>query len=122
MSEVNTEVLVARLARIRDLPFVAAVDYLCRDHELDPDGGYSLALAKDLNIIIDSGLSDDALDAGRAILDDDRLRLRPLTTTIEVLVVYGFDRSRMVGLPLVGRPPKGGYRKPHWLPSLVVLR
>ena len=75
----------------------------------------------DDNIILDAGLSDDGFAAAGAILDDKRMTLRALTP-FEVLVVYGFDGSRMLALPLAARPPKGGYRKPHWLPSLVVMR
>jgi hypothetical protein len=56
--QVSTDALVARLARVHDLPFSGAVDYLCRQNNLDPRGevavlhldsediGYSFALDK----------------------------------------------------------------------------
>lgn len=118
---VSTDALVARLARVHDLPFSGAVDYLCRQNNFDPRGDWSVLSTADENIILDGGLSDDGFAVAGAILDDKRMTLQALTP-FEVLVVYGFDGSRMLGLPLAARPPKGGYRKPHWLPSLVVLR
>jgi hypothetical protein len=78
-------------------------------------------LAQFPNVIVDGCLSSEGADAASAILDDPRLDLRPLASSFEVLVAYGFDGSRCLALPLVRRPPKGGYRKPHWLPSLVRL-
>jgi hypothetical protein len=103
------------------MPLSAAVDWLCADRGLDPHGKESLCLATDPNIIIDAGLNDDSLSVAKAILDDKRFILHPLTTAMEVLVVYGSDGARMLRLPLVQRPPKGGYRQPHWLPTLVRL-
>lgn len=122
MTAPSVDALVAFVGQHGNMAFSGAVDWLCRTQGLDPSGEASLCLASDTNIVLDSGLSDEGLEVARAILDDERLMLRPLTTVFEVLVVYGYDDSRIVGLPLVQRPPKGGYRTPRWLPSLVDLR
>lgn len=114
-----TDGLVGFIRQHGDLPFSGAVDWLCRDKGLDPSGDRELCSATDSNVIFDAGLSRDAVRMARAILDDSRLSVRPLTTVLEVLVIYGYDGSRMIELPLVQKPPKGGYRKPHWLAGLV---
>jgi hypothetical protein len=116
----NTDPLVTHLKAYHDLPFPAAVNHLCHAHDLDPLGEMELRRA-DLNIIIDAGLSDAGCEAGQAILSDARFDCYPLTTGFQVLVFYGFDGARMLTLPLAQRPPKGGYRKLHWLPTLVKL-
>ncbi|HEY1444760.1 MAG TPA: hypothetical protein VGF51_07665 [Acidimicrobiales bacterium] len=114
------DALAGFISQHGNMAFSGAVDWLCAQQGLDPHGEESLCLASDTNIILDSGLNDHAIAMAKAILDDERLTLRPLTS-FEVLIVYGFDGSRMVGLPLAQRPPKDGYRKPHWLPALVDL-
>jgi hypothetical protein len=115
----STDHLVEHVRRFGDMPFSSAIDFVCADAGVDPHGERVADLPNGL--VFDAGLSDHGIKAAAAIWDDKRLDMQELTTPFEVLVVYGFDGARMLDLPIARRPPKSGYRKPHWMPSVVRL-
>jgi hypothetical protein len=67
-----------------------------------------------LNIVEWSGVSEAALDIMDKLLSEGFCHRYPTST-----LVYLMD-GRMLRLPLAHRPPKNGYKEPHWLP--VVFR
>jgi hypothetical protein len=119
-THLDTDPLVDHLAHAVDMPLPNAIDWLCRHHGLDPKGDQALCSADDPNIVFDGGLSDAGLSAAFAIHADPRIEERPLTG-MEAMLIYGCDGARMMLMPMVKRPPRDGYRSPHWLPGLVKL-
>jgi hypothetical protein len=102
-----------------DASFPLAVGIMCQAMAVDVRGDY---LVENLTagIVFDAGLSQEAVELAIALSCDQRFFFHPLSE-FETLVVYGFDGSRMLALPVAKRLPKGGYKQPHWLPSLVKL-
>ena len=66
------------------------------------------------NIVLWRGLSADLVDAIRSLLEAKEIFLHPVE-----LFIYRVDGA-VLPFPLARRPPRGGYRKPHWAP--VCLR
>jgi hypothetical protein len=68
-----------------------------------------------LNIICFVGLSELLADALTLLMTSKRLGLR--ATPFLVLLLDGCPIPR--DMPVATRPPRGGYKKPHFLPCLV---
>lgn len=116
----NVDPLIEHLTRVRDLPLPTAIDWLCEHHGLDVNGNQAVTASNDPNIYFDAGLSDAGVEAALVIHGDLRIGNQPLTG-IEAVLVYSYDGARMLSIPFVKRPPSGGYRRPHWCPTLVKL-
>ncbi|HEY1445663.1 MAG TPA: hypothetical protein VGF51_12255 [Acidimicrobiales bacterium] len=85
----------------------------CLEEQGVPTQG-TLSMELGPNVLLWAGLSEEAYD----ILDDPRCRAAIVPVGASVLV-YAFDGG-ILDLPIAKRPPKSGYKKPHWLP--VVFR
>ena len=99
------------LGRIASHGHVSAIELMeeARREGLDPKGTLSFEI-KSLNVVLWAGLSSDACDAL------DELRETKMTEIHAAsLLVYLADGG-MLGLPLVKKVPKKGYKKPHWAP------
>lgn len=82
---------------------------------VDPSGDYgiiapALPAHRDENIFIWAGVSAEFCDAFDELHRADVIRFTDTSP-----LVYMIDGGALT-LPLVKRPPKGGYRDPHWLP------
>jgi len=65
---------------------------------------------RDHNIVFWSGMSDEGLKALNDLCDEKLIEMTPTS-----FLTYLIDGRHLV-MPIVTRPPKRGYRKPHWLP------
>ena len=111
----NVELLVDELKWCYDIAFPRAIDLICDDSRGE------LTLINEHKVVFDSGLNQEGVEAGKAILSDERFTVLPLTE-FEMMFIDAFDGARLLAMPMVRRVPKNGYREPHWLPSLVRLK
>jgi hypothetical protein len=81
---------------------------------METNGNYELSLGNDWNLVIWSGISQELGDTVLKLIREKRLFYHPADT-----LTYFIDGG-ILKLPLATRPPKGGYKKPHWVP--VCLR
>jgi len=65
-----------------------------------------------MNIIFWPGMSEKFVEALEALSQSKPKRIHPHPSS---LLVYLIDGG-MLELPLARRPPKNGYKKPHWAP------
>lgn len=78
-----------------------------RQQGINPDGDQEIYF--DLNVILWCGMSEDFVDLIRSI----QPHTVPTPTNI---LTYVADGGKIPGYPLAKRPPRDGYREPHWLP------
>ena len=76
---------------------------------METDGSYELGLGH-LNVVFWSRMSKAFADAVTAAVRSDAVHQVP-TEPLVYLIDGGY-----LDMPLVKRPPKSGYRAPHWLP------
>ncbi len=76
-------------------------------------GKRALYSQKDPNIVYWIGISPEAENAILELLKEKAIKVEP---TVEL--VYYIDGIVLL-LPLVKRPPQGGYKSPHWLPVVL---
>lgn len=62
------------------------------------------------NLIVWAGMSQDFADVLKAVLCDKRVRPSPTS-----FMTYLHDGQALT-FPLAQKPPKNGYREPHWVP------
>jgi hypothetical protein len=86
---------------------------VCLEEQGVPTEG-SLSMELGRNVVLWADLSEEACD----VIDDRRCRAAIVPVPTSVLL-YAID-GRMLKLPIAKRPPKAGYKEPHWLP--VVFR
>lgn len=79
------------------------------------DGNYAVCHGDDKNLILWT-TTKKVSDAIILALKERRVFLRPTTT-----LVYYLDGKCLI-LPVAKRPPKGGYKKPHWAPVCLYPR
>lgn len=79
----------------------------------DPKGDLALCHPSDGNLVMWLGVSDLLVDALNELLAARLVHYKPTTP-----FVYLADGG-MPTLPQAQRPPKGGYREPHWLPVVI---
>ena len=83
-------------------------------HEgFDMDGDYNLCLPGNSNLVLWSGMSELFITTVARLLDERVLRPEPTSH-----LVYLAD-GKYLQLPIVKKPPHGGYKKPHWLPCVL---
>lgn len=73
-------------------------------------GDYLWVTESDDNIVFYAGLSQKLLSALWELLREKKVHLHPAS-----LLTYLVDGG-MLKLPLARKPPRGGYKKLHWLP------
>jgi len=70
-------------------------------------------LITDLNVVRWSGLTDETVDGIIKLLNERRILMYPTSP-----LVYLVDGC-VPNLPIAKRPPKGGYKEPHWIPVVL---
>lgn len=100
-------------------PFVEAISFveLMRRIGKEAEGDYSIHSPK--NCIWWTGVSKVFVEALEVCIWA-RKTLTPLSDPANLLV-YPAD-AKTFGLPLAKRPPKNGYKKPHWLPLVFEFK
>ena len=73
-------------------------------------GDYQWVTESDDNIIFYAGLSEKLVSALRELLREKKAHLHPAS-----VLAYMMDGG-ILKLPLARKPPRGGYKKLHWLP------
>jgi hypothetical protein len=81
---------------------------------VDVKGSFALTLGHPNNVVW-AGMSERFLDACKTVLDEKRVYPHPAS-----FLAYMIDGGGL-RLPLAKRPPKGGYRNEHWLPTCLRL-
>ena len=76
-------------------------------------GEWAICTPADPNLILWTGMSEPFKDALRGLLAERRLFFHPAE-----LLTYLVDGGLM-RMPLASRPPKDGYKAPHWLPTCL---
>ena len=79
---------------------------------METNGSYELGLG-DKNIVFWARMSKEFADAVTGALDSGAVHSVPT-----VPLVYLIDGGYL-DMPIVKRPPKSGYRVPHWLPVVL---
>lgn len=78
---------------------------------MDLDGEIAVGPLGDCpNLYIWAGMSQDFADLVKAVQSDERVEVHPTS-----VLVYMFD-GQALNLPIAKKPPKNGYREPHWAP------
>jgi len=92
--------------------FVELENWLA-EHGMDVKGEYGLEAGP--NVFLWTGMSQEFVHF--AIKLRTRVDLAPVST----ILVYAADGG-MPNLPVAKRPPRAGYRQPHWLPVTMRAR
>jgi hypothetical protein len=113
-SDDPVEACIEMICASRGTSFVEVEDLLKRRGYI-PDKEYSFNLSYDglPNVILWSACSDEVSDIIVQVLSDKRVKLTPTSPW-----VYIIDGCFM-NLPIAKRPPKNGYKKPHWIPVVL---
>jgi hypothetical protein len=110
----DPEILADEIERLLDgwghVSFVELANWLGESFR----GNGRITSARDPNIVFWQGLAEPVVEALNRLIREGRLEIKASS-----LLVYTFDGGSL-RLPIAKRPPREGYRKPHWLP--VVLR
>lgn len=80
---------------------------------IDPEGEYGLEHPACGNLVMWVGVSRALVDGLNELLGLRRVHYRPTS-----FMVYAYD-GRMPQLPIAKRPPRDGYREPHWVPVVI---
>lgn len=109
--------LADHLIDVRDMAFPNAVEFLV-GAERAWGGSFFMVSDRCANLAIGCvNLSEAGYTAASAIHDDRRFELEPCH-----LLIYLMDGAQVNSWPIAQRPPKGGYKKPHWSPCVVRRR
>ncbi|MCC6315682.1 MAG: hypothetical protein IT337_16920 [Thermomicrobiales bacterium] len=84
------------------------VQNFLRSEGIDTDGGLQSHFPDDSNVVIWAGMSEAFCDVLDVLLNHTDVRA---STAMVYLIDGGW-----LSLPMAKRPPKNGYKKPHWLP------
>jgi hypothetical protein len=83
---------------------------MIRRYEDQAEGENQWEAESDKNIVFYTGLSEKLINALRELLREKKAHLHPASW-----LAYMLDGGALT-LPLAQKPPRGGYRKPHWMP------
>lgn len=98
-----------------DIPLPLVVKAECQRRGVPYDGDMSLAL-EPLNLVLLTAVSQQACDIAEEIR-----QCSWLTVEASSIFVYAYEGAPIIaGLPLAKKPPKGGYKTPHWTPVVVI--
>lgn len=111
-----TAAITACIDRVRLYNHVTFVELrgVLERHGVPSAGNGTMELSNCPNLFLWSGMSDEFYDIMAAVLRDEHIELRPT-----VLLTYLIDGG-LLQLPIAKRPPKNGYREPHWAPVVFV--
>ena len=85
---------------------------ILEDKGVDPNGTFSISAGNDPNLIFWWGASEVFADLSFSLL-------KTFEISGSSLMIYMIDGG-FPDLPMAKRPPKNGYKKPHWAP--IVFR
>jgi len=82
-----------------------------RSNGINPDGDGNLVFPGLPNVILWAGINDDFVSVINAIRERQDI-IEPRGADV---LTYAYDGG-FLRLPIAKKPPKGGYKKPHWAP------
>jgi hypothetical protein len=68
---------------------------------------------RDPNLVFWKGYSEAVIEAFNQLIREGRIEIKTAR-----LLIYAMDGGALL-LPIAKRPPREGYRRPHWLPVLL---
>ncbi len=108
------ELILAYIAG-RDLVSFAELQEHVESAGFDASGDVSLVLPGDPNLVVWVGLSEGVFTAVESLLKAKTVFLYPCSW-----LTYLTD-GKLLTLPTAKRPPRGGYKNPHWVPAVLRL-
>ena len=127
MTEQEVDALiVSHVEEYGDITFPKLVEFVDRATEIDPYGDINYFVRENdrfINCMVWHHMSEEFLEVWDRLWiitnpDGGRLDLHPLGA-MEAFLIHSADGAPMLNLPIAKKPPKGGYKKPRWLPCLV---
>lgn len=110
MNETNlAEKIVAELKKMDRLSFVELW------HRIPETKGDLVMIRDSDNVAWGFGLTQAAIDALGQLLREARIYLDAVP-----LMIYMVDGC-IPHIPIAKKVPKGGYKEPHWVPSVIAL-
>jgi hypothetical protein len=103
------DVVVALVARGGGVTMVEVKNTLAPI--MDVDGPYDWCKGHE-NLVIWARMSDDFIKLMQRLLHEERIYAHPTH-----VLTYLYEGA-MLRYPVAKRPPKNGYKEPHWLPVL----
>lgn len=110
-TEALTQACLDKVRSDRNVTFVE-LEAVLRAGGADPSGTFVLEAAP--NLILWAGMSAQFGEVIEALRADTEMS--PAS-----VLVYMHDGGSL-GLPIAKNPPKGGYRKPHWVPAVLNVK
>jgi hypothetical protein len=107
------EHIIEYLERRGNVTFVELANYM-RNH-IPVEGDYALELSP--NTIIWQCLSAEFCNAFHSV----RKQIELISGGSYTLLTYTYDGTTLP-LPIAKRPPKNGYKEPHWFPVTISKR
>ena len=80
------------------------------------EGNYELRFANGGNVVCWAEMSEELVGVITDFVDNKLAHQHPTLETVKGIPTVYFMDGQWLNLPLVKKPPKNGYKKPHWLP------
>jgi hypothetical protein len=107
--EVLAEEIEDYVRRMRNVTLVELEGWLGSQYS----GTSRLVDLRDPNLVYWKGLAEPVIDALNLLIRERRIEVKPTD-----LLIYFLDGGAL-RLPIAKRPPRAGYRNPHWLPVVL---
>ena len=109
--EILADAMERRLEGWGHVSFVELADWLGEPFR----GNCRVTDARDPNIVFWLNLCPEIVKALNILIRTGRVEVRPTSP-----IIYAFDGGCLT-LPVVKRPPSGGYAHAHWMPVVLVV-
>ena len=107
--EVLAEEIEDYVRRMRNVTLVEFERWLGPQYS----GTSRLVDSRDPNLVYWKGLAEPVIDALNLLIHERRIEIKSTD-----LLIYIFDGGALQ-LPIAKRPPRAGYKYPHWLPVVL---
>ena len=111
MNETLAEDILEYVRKMDYVSFPELLRHMEGRHEVK--GKFSIIMEADENLVLWYGLSENMCEVLHDLRRGGLIKYQPSS-----LLVYMIDGG-MLTLPLAQRPPKVGYKEPHWLPVTI---
>jgi hypothetical protein len=114
ISPQHVELALDYIRRYEHVSFIELQRFAEDTLGIPSSGDYALEAAP--NLILWAGVSNDFVDLVNAIKATKSVDLNPTS-----LLVYMVDGG-LLNMPIAKRPPRNGYKEPHWAPVVLHLK
>jgi len=112
MEKQMREIIYSYVHKVRGVTFVEIEKQLAKAG-LDYKGDRVFCSAFDENIVFWMGANDDFINALVELVNSGDIY------AVEVHPLIYLIDGKMLTLPIAKRPPKAGYKEPHWMPVVL---